>query len=130
GPVLAPRGLAWILQARGNRGRGFLGRGNVCTVRGPQEYEPLATRFAVPIVISGFEPIDLLDGVLRVVRQLEAGAHTVENQYARVARREGNPLARAHVDEVFEVCDRAWRGFGTIPKSGLRLGPEYRAFHA
>jgi hydrogenase expression/formation protein HypD len=128
--VLVPPAIAWILQAPGNRVQGFLGPGHVCTVNGTGEYEPIARRYAVPIVITGFEPIDLLDGVLRVVRQLEAGGHAVENQYARVVRREGNPVARARVEEVFEVCDRAWRGFGTIPKSGLRLGADYRTLDA
>jgi hydrogenase expression/formation protein HypD len=128
--VLVPPAIAWILQAPGNRVQGFIGPGHVCTVMGTGEYEPIAKRFAVPIVVSGFEPIDLLEGVLRVVRQLEANEHVVENQYARVVRTGGNPVARAQIDEVFEICDRAWRGFGMIPKSGLRLSPEYRAFDA
>jgi hydrogenase expression/formation protein HypD len=128
--VLVPPAIAWILQAPGNRVEGFLGPGHVCTVMGTAEYAPIANRFGVPIVVTGFEPIDLLDGVLRVVRQLEAREHVVENQYARVVRDDGNLAARAQIAEVFEVCDQAWRGFGTIPKSGLRLGPEYRDFAA
>ncbi|MBA3538816.1 MAG: hydrogenase formation protein HypD [Deltaproteobacteria bacterium] len=128
--VLVPPVMAWILQAPGNRVQGFLGPGHVCTVMGTHEYEPIARQFRVPIVISGFEPVDLLDGILRTVRQLEAGEARVENQYARVVRADGNPASRALLDDVFEVCDRNWRGFGTIPKSGLRLGPAYRTLDA
>jgi hydrogenase expression/formation protein HypD len=128
--VLVPPVMSWIMQSPGNHIQNFLGPGHVCTVMGTAEYAPLAARFRVPIAITGFEPVDLLDGILRTVRQLEAGTHTVENQYARVVQPGGNPASRALIDRVFEVCDRAWRGFGTIPKSGLRLGPELRALDA
>jgi hydrogenase expression/formation protein HypD len=118
--------LTAILQAPGNRVQGFLGPGHVCTVMGLGEYEPIARRYKVPVVVTGFEPIDLLDGVLRAVRQLEAGLAEVENAYARVVRPEGNPPGRRVIDNVFEVCDRKWRGVGLIPKSGLKLRYEYR----
>ena len=93
---------------------------------GNSEYEPIARRYRVPIVITGFEPIDLLEGVLRVVEQLETGRAEVENQYSRAVRREGNAPALKLIGEVFEVCDRKWRGIGSIPSSGFRLRPEYR----
>jgi hydrogenase expression/formation protein HypD len=93
---------------------------------GCTEYEPLAQRYRVPIVITGFEPIDLLEGVLRTVQQLESGRAEVENQYSRAVRHEGNLASRRLIEDVFEVCDRKWRGVGLIPKSGYRLRPEYR----
>jgi len=128
--VLVPPAMTAILQSPGNRVQGFLGPGHVCTVMGFDEYPPLAERFHVPIVITGFEPLDMLEGVFRVVRQLEAGTATVENQYGRAVRREGNPQSKALIEEVFEVCDRKWRGVGNIPMSGYRLSPEYRDFDA
>ena len=124
--VLVPPMLSAILQSPGNRVQAFLGPGHVCTVMGTTEYEPIATRYKVPIVITGFEPVDLLQGILLAVRQLEEGRATVENAYARVVGPEGNPPARALVHEVFEVCDRKWRGIGIVPKSGLKLRYEYR----
>jgi len=124
--VLVPPAMASILQSPLNRVQGFLGPGHVCTVMGYEEYEPIAARFHVPIVVTGFEPIDLLEGVLMTVRQLEAGTYTVENQYPRVVKREGNRVARDLVNKVFEVCDRKWRGVGTIPKSGYKLRYELR----
>jgi hydrogenase expression/formation protein HypD len=124
--VLVPPAMLAILQSPGNRVQGFLGPGHVCTVMGCGEYEPIAAQFGVPIVITGFEPIDMLDGVLRTVRQLEAGLATVENQYARAVRPEGNAASKKLMYEVFEVCDRKWRGVGMIPKSGFRLRDEYR----
>lgn len=124
--VLVPPMLASILQSPGNRVQAFLGPGHVCTVMGTAEYEPIAARYRVPIVITGFEPVDLLQGILLAVRQLEAGRAEVENAYARVVGSGGNPPARALMGEVFEVCDRKWRGIGIVPKSGLRLRYEYR----
>jgi hydrogenase expression/formation protein HypD len=124
--VLVPPMITAILQAPGNRVQAFLGPGHVCTVMGTTEYEPVARRYRVPIVITGFEPLDLLEGVLRTVRQLEIGRAEVENQYARVVRTEGNPASRRLIEDVFEVCDRKWRGVGSIPKSGFRLRYEYR----
>jgi hydrogenase expression/formation protein HypD len=97
---------------------------------GTDEYPPLAERFGVPIVITGFEPLDLLEGVYRCVCMLEEGRHGVENQYSRAVRREGSPPARRLIAEVFQVADRKWRGIGTIPQSGFRLGPAYAEFDA
>jgi hydrogenase expression/formation protein HypD len=128
--VLVPPMITAILQAPGNRVRGFLGPGHVCTVMGQTEYEPIARRYGVPIVITGFEPVDLLEGVLVTVQQLEAGRAEVENPYARAVRREGNPAARRLIEDVFEVCDRKWRGVGLIPKSGFKLRYEFRAHDA
>ncbi|HEY5954876.1 MAG TPA: hydrogenase formation protein HypD, partial [Terrimicrobiaceae bacterium] len=124
--VLVPPAMASILQSPLNRVQGFLGPGHVCTVMGYREYEPIAERFHVPIVITGFEPLDILEGVLMTVRQLEDGAAEVENQYPRVVDREGNRVAQDLVNKVFEVCDRKWRGVGSIPKSGYRLRHEFR----
>src|SRR5437016_3802508 len=119
--VLVPPSITAILQAPGNRVQGFLGPGHVCTVMGYTEYEPIARRYRVPIVITGFEPIDMLEGVLRTVQQLEAGRTEVENQYSRAVQREGNRESKKLIEDVFEVCDRKWRGVGLIPKSGYKL---------
>jgi hydrogenase expression/formation protein HypD len=119
--VLVPPAMELILSSPQNRVQGFLGPGHVCTVVGYEEYEPIAARFHVPIVVTGFEPMDLLQGVLMTVQQLEAGRAVVENQYPRVVKREGNLAARALVEKVFEICDRKWRGVGLIPRSGYRL---------
>jgi hydrogenase expression/formation protein HypD len=124
--VVVPPSMTAILQSPGNRVQGFLGPGHVCTVMGTREYEPIARRYRVPIVVTGFEPVDLLDGVLRCVTQLEAGRADVEIQYGRAVSAAGNVAAQELVDEVFERCDRSWRGVGAIPKSGLRLRDEYR----
>jgi hydrogenase expression/formation protein HypD len=124
--VLVPPSIASILQSPQNRVQGFLGPGHVCTVMGYQEYEPLAARFHVPIVIAGFEPLDLLEGTLMTLRQLEEGRSEVENQYPRIVLREGNRNAQEMVNKVFEVCDRKWRGVGSIPKSGYKLRWEFR----
>jgi hydrogenase expression/formation protein HypD len=123
--VLVPPAITAILESPENRVQAYLGPGHVCTVMGFGEYEPIAERYKVPIVITGFEPVDLLQGILLAVRQLEAGRHEVENQYSRVLGREGNEAARRLVFEVFEVTDRKWRGVGMIPRSGYRLRQEY-----
>lgn len=128
--VLVPPSIASILQSPLNRVQGFLGPGHVCTVMGYREYEPLAARFRVPIVITGFEPIDILQGTLMTVRQLEAGTCEVENQYPRVVQRDGNRVAQNLVNKVFEVCDRKWRGVGSIPKSGYKLRYEFHEHDA
>lgn len=128
--VLVPPAMLAILSDPGNRVQGFLGPGHVCTVMGWGEYEPIATTCKVPIVITGFEPVDLLEGILMLVTQLEEGRHEVENQYVRSVRKEGNPAARAVVAEVFEPCDQPWRGIGTLADSGLRLRDAYRRFDA
>ena len=124
--VLVPPAIASILQSPLNRVQGFLGPGHVCTVMGYREYEPIAERFHVPIVITGFEPLDILEGVLMTVHQLERGKWEVENQYPRVVKREGNLPAQDLVNKVFEVGDRKWRGVGSIPKSGYKLRYEFR----
>lgn len=128
--VLVPPAIVAILATPGNRVQGFLAPGHVCAVQGWREYEPLAREYRVPIVVTGFEPVDLLEGILMLVRQLEEGRHEVENQYVRAVVREGNREAQAVVAEAFEVCDRAWRGIGVIPRSGLRLREPYRRFDA
>jgi hydrogenase expression/formation protein HypD len=123
--VLVPPAMSAILRAPGNRVRGFLGPGHVCAVMGTSEYRSLAREFGIPIVITGFEPLDLLEGIFRAVQQLEEGRAEVENAYARAVRTEGNPASRRLIEDVFEVCDRKWRGIGPIPGSGLRLRDEY-----
>lgn len=128
--VLVPPAIEAILTAPDNRVQGFLAAGHVCTVMGTSEYGPLARRFGVPMVITGFEPVDILHGILECVRQLEAGRAEVINAYARAVRPEGNPRARAAMEEVFEVCDRNWRGLGVIPASGYALRPAFHGFDA
>jgi hydrogenase expression/formation protein HypD len=128
--VLVPPSMTGILQAPSNRVQGFLGPGHVCTVMGYTEYEPIAARYRVPIVITGFEPVDMLEGILLTVRQLEEGRAEVENAYRRAVSRHGNVAAKRLLEEVFEICDRKWRGIGTIPKSGFKLRYEYRKFDA
>jgi hydrogenase expression/formation protein HypD len=128
--VLVPPAMTAVLSSPANRVQGFLGAGHVCTVMGYEEYEPLAEKYRIPIVVTGFEPLDLLEGVYRCVCMLEEGRYGVENQYARAVRREGNPAARRLINEVFEITDRKWRGIGTIPQSGYRLRPEYAEFDA
>ena len=128
--VLVPPAIGAILGSGRCRVQGFLAAGHVCAVMGLDEYHPVAARHNVPIVITGFEPLDLLDGIRRAVVQLEAGRAEVENAYTRVVREHGNPAARALLAEVFEVCDRTWRGIGPIPLSGWKLRPEFSAFDA
>ena len=128
--VLVPPAMCAILDSPHCKVNAFLAAGHVCTVMGYEEYEPLAARYKVPIVVTGFEPLDLLEGVYMAAAQLEEGRAVVENQYARVVRREGNSPARKMVDEVFEVSSREWRGIGNIPESGLRLRDRYRKFDA
>jgi len=128
--VLVPPAMRAILGAPANQVRGFLAAGHVCTVMGYEEYEPIAEQFRVPIVVTGFEPLDLFQGIHMTVRALEEGRFGVENQYARAVRREGNPRARQLLADVFEICDRPWRGIGTIPASGFRLRPELARFDA
>ncbi|HVW00671.1 MAG TPA: hydrogenase formation protein HypD [Planctomycetaceae bacterium] len=128
--VLVPPAMRAILSSPSNRVQGFLGAGHVCTIMGYEEYDPLSEEFDVPIVVTGFEPLDLLDGVYRCVKMLEEGRIGVENQYSRVVRREGNAGALGLLSEVFEICDRKWRGIGTIPQSGYRLTPKYAEYDA
>ena len=128
--VLVPPAMEAILSSRKNRVQGFLAAGHVCTIMGYTEYEPLAQKYHVPIVVTGFEPLDILQGVHMCVLQLEEGRAEVENQYARSVRREGNVPARALLSEVFRVIPRKWRGIGEIPASGLGLAAPYAAYDA
>jgi len=128
--VLVPPAMQAILASPDNRVQGFLAAGHVCTVMGWSDYEPLSEQYRVPIVVTGFEPVDILDGIFRCVSLLEQGGHGVENRYTRAVRREGNPAARRLIAEVFEVTDRMWRGIGTIPQSGFRLRPEWSPYDA
>ncbi len=128
--VVVPPAMTGILQSPLNRVQGFLGPGHVCAVMGWQEYDPIAAHYKVPIVITGFEPLDLLEGVLLTVRQLEQGRAEVENGYARAVSRAGNVAARKMIAQVFDVADRNWRGIGTIPESGYELSYAFRDFDA
>jgi hydrogenase expression/formation protein HypD len=128
--VLVPPAIAAIMSSPGNKVQAFLLAGHVCSVMGYWEYPPIAEKFRIPLVVTGFEPLDLLDGIRRAVIQLEAGKHEVENAYERIVKFEGNTAAQKMLREVFEVTDRAWRGIGVIPKSGWRLSEAYREFDA
>lgn len=128
--VTVPPAMVAILEDPSNRVQAFLAAGHVCTIMGWKEYEPLAARYGVPIVVTGFEPLDILEGIWMAVRQLEDGRHEVENQYVRAVRREGNQPAQELVSRVFRAVDRGWRGIGTIPASGLGLQPEFAAYDA
>jgi hydrogenase expression/formation protein HypD len=128
--VLVPPAMEAILSSGENRIQGFLAAGHVCTVMGYEEYIPIAEKYRVPIVVTGFEPVDILKGIYQLVVQLEEGRCGVENAYGRVVTRQGNPAARQLLSEVFEVADMKWRGIGTIPRSGFRLAAEYTGFDA
>jgi hydrogenase expression/formation protein HypD len=128
--VLVPPAIEALLSSPDNRVQAFLAAGHVCTVMGFADYEPIAARHGVPMVVTGFEPLDIVQGTLMAVRQLERGRAAVENQYTRSVRREGNAAARAVLAEVFEVCDRKWRGIGEIPASGFRIREGLAAFDA
>jgi hydrogenase expression/formation protein HypD len=128
--VLVPPAIEAILGSPHNRVQGFLAAGHVCTVMGYWEYEPIAAKYRTPIVVTGFEPLDLLQGIYMTLKQLEEGRAQVENQYARSVKREGNLPAQKLIAQVFEVTDRKWRGIGEIPRSGYRLRDEFAAFDA
>ncbi len=128
--VLVPPAMEAILSAPGNRVQGFLAAGHVCTVMGYREYEPVAAKYRVPIVVTGFEPLDLLQGIYMVLKALEEGRCDVENQYTRSVTRDGNLPAQQLIQQVFQVCDRQWRGIGLIPGSGYCLRPEFARFDA
>ncbi|WP_206797019.1 hydrogenase formation protein HypD [Amycolatopsis sp. MtRt-6] len=128
--VLVPPAITAVLDAPDNQVQAFLAAGHVCAVMGWTEYEPIAARYRVPIVVTGFEPLDLLEGIVLAVRQLETGRAEVENQYARAVRRSGNTAAQDVVRRVFRVTERTWRGIGPIPASGLTLTEEFSAFDA
>jgi hydrogenase expression/formation protein HypD len=124
--VMVPPSITGILQSPNNRVQAFLGPGHVCAIMGWTEYEPIAARYKVPIAITGFEPVDLLEGILLTVRQLEQGRAEVENQYARAVTRDGLVAARRMIAQVFDIADRSWRGIGIIPKSGYKLNYAFR----
>lgn len=128
--MTVPPAIRTILHSEGNRVEAFLAAGHVCTVMGWEEYLPLASEFRVPIVVTGFEPVDLLQGILMAVEQLEDGRHEVENQYVRSVKRAGNQPAREILKRVFRKVDREWRGMGVIPGSGLALTDEFLSFDA
>jgi hydrogenase expression/formation protein HypD len=128
--VLVPPAMEAILSSPVNRVQGFLAAGHVCTVMGYTEYEPIAAKYCVPIVVTGFEPLDLLQGVYLCVKQLEEGRAEVENQYARAVQRDGNRRAQDLVREVFRIVPRKWRGVGEIPQSGLALQAGFAAYDA
>jgi hydrogenase expression/formation protein HypD len=128
--VLVPPAMKALLDSTQNRVQGYLAAGHVCAVMGWEEYEPITAQYHVPIVVTGFEPVDLLEGILMVVTQLERGEARVENQYTRVVRREGNRKAQAKMSQVFELTTRKWRGIGAIPSSGLRLRSSFSQFDA
>ncbi len=128
--VLVPPAITAILESPNCRVQAFLAPGHVCTIMGFREYEPLAEKHRTPIVVTGFEPVDLLEGLYMAVRQLESGRAEVENQYSRAVSRNGNVAAQERMAEVFEIGPRKWRGIGEIPSSGLRLREPYRRFDA
>ncbi|GAA1853864.1 hydrogenase formation protein HypD [Asanoa iriomotensis] len=128
--VLVPPAIAAIMESPSCRVQAFLAAGHVCSVMGTEQYPALAAKYRVPIVVTGFEPLDILEGIRQTVVQLEAGRHELANAYPRVVPAEGNVPARAMLEDVFEVADRTWRGIGTIPASGWRLSARYREFDA
>ena len=128
--ILVPPALEAILADEQSQVQAVLAAGHVCAIAGWRDYQPIAARRHIPIVVTGFEPVDLLSGILAAVEQLESGRAEVENRYPRAVRPDGNPLARDRVRQVFELCDRVWRGIGAIPASGLRLRPQFARFDA
>jgi len=128
--VLVPPAIEALMSSPNCRVQGFLAAGHVCAVMGYEEYPPIAAKYHVPIVVTGFEPLDIFQGVLMVVQQLESGRAEVENQYTRAVRREGNQPAQELIRTIFKVVPRKWRGVGEIPQSGLGLNDAYAAFDA
>ncbi|MGM0381253.1 MAG: hydrogenase formation protein HypD [bacterium] len=128
--VLVPPAMEAILDSSATSVQGFLAAGHVCTVMGFEEYEPLAAKYNVPIVVTGFEPLDILQGVYMTVRQLEEGKNEVENQYTRSVSRTGTDRARRMIGKVFEISDRHWRGIGNLPESGFELSAEFAEYDA
>lgn len=128
--VLVPPAMEAILSDPETRIDAFLAAGHVCTIMGTEEYDPIVEKYNVPIVVTGFEPVDLLQGILMAVMQLEKGEARLDNQYARVVQREGNRLAQNTIEEVFEIANRTWRGIGEIPMSGYEVRHEYKAYNA
>jgi hydrogenase expression/formation protein HypD len=125
-----PPAISAIMESPTCRVQAFLAAGHVCTVMGTDEYPPLCDKYGIPIVVTGFEPLDILEGIRRTVLQLEAGRHELENAYPRAVQDTGNPAAKAMLLDVFDVTDRAWRGIGVIPSSGWRLSHAYRDYDA
>jgi hydrogenase expression/formation protein HypD len=128
--VRVPPAMHAILSSPGNRVQGFLAAGHVCTVMGYWEYPPLAQKYKVPIVVTGFEPLDISQGILYAVRQMKNGTFEAENAYSRVVTFEGNQPAQKIISQVFEDCDQTWRGIGIIPMSGWKLKSEFEGFDA
>lgn len=128
--VLVPPAMEAILSDEENTIDGFLAAGHVCTIMGTEEYFPVAEKYKIPIVITGFEPVDLLQGILMTVQQLERGEYKVENQYARYVQREGNKMAQDTIHKVFAVSDRIWRGIGPISQSGYEVNDHYKKYNA
>ncbi len=128
--VLVPPAIEAILSSPLNKVQGFLAAGHVCAIMGCQEYEPLAKKYKTPIVVTGFEPLDIIQGIYMCVKQLEEGSYVVENQYARCVHREGNQQAQDIIHKVFEISSRKWRGIGEIPESGFALRKEFEDFDA
>ncbi|MBL7793583.1 MAG: hydrogenase formation protein HypD [Saprospiraceae bacterium] len=128
--VLVPPAIEAIMDDPESRVNGFLAAGHVCTIMGISEYYPLVEKYRVPIVVTGFEPADLLQGIYMTVKQLEDGRAELENQYARMVREEGNPAAKDTISQVFEVTDRMWRGLDVIPQSGYKVKPDLAEYDA
>jgi hydrogenase expression/formation protein HypD len=128
--VLVPPAMEAILSDEENKIDAFLAAGHVCTIMGMEEYYPVAEKYRTPLVVTGFEPVDLLQGILMAIQQLEKGEYKVENQYARYVQREGNRMAQKTISEVFTVSDRIWRGIGSIPQSGYEVNEAYKNFNA
>ena len=128
--VLVPPAMEALLSSDSCVVQGFLAAGHVCTIMGFEEYFPIAERYRVPIVVTGFEPLDILEGILMTASQLEEGRHEVENQYSRAVRREGNRPAQQRIAEVFEITPRQWRGLGEIPASGFQLRGRFQEYDA
>lgn len=128
--VLVPPAIEALLNDESNIVQGFLAAGHVCTIMGLEEYYPLVEKYRLPVVVTGFEPVDLLQGILMLVKQLEKGEYRLENQYSRVVNPDGNPAAREVIQKVFVTGDREWRGIGTIPLSGYEVAGQYAAYDA
>jgi hydrogenase expression/formation protein HypD len=128
--VLVPPAIEAVMNDDSTLIQGFLAAGHVCTIMGIDEYYPIAEKYHIPMVVTGFEPVDLVQGIYMTIKQLEEGKSEVENQYGRVVKPEGNPEARKVIETVFKVCDREWRGIGVIPNSGYELRPEFADFDA
>lgn len=128
--VLVPPAMEAILGDEENQIDAFLAAGHVCTIMGMEEYYPVVEKYKTPVVITGFEPVDLLQGILMAVQQLEKGEYKLENQYTRYVQREGNRMAKQTMEEVFDVSDRMWRGIGTIPQSGYEVNEKYRHYNS